>query len=95
MNKIIAISLLLLSNTLVAEEIIQTQKMKCSIDGCSVQCTANKDELKHMGFAKSVTLKIYANGVSVFELEQELGKLATIIVGPKSYLCRVTGQELK
>lgn len=95
MHKIFLISLLLVSQLLFAEEIVQVQKMKCSIDGCNIQCTANKGELKHMGFAKSVTLKIHSNGVSIFELEHELGQLSTIIVGPKTYLCLVTGQESK
>ena len=84
---------LLASFSLVADEVSSSKIMECEINGCSIQCAVNEGELQNLGVAKSVKLTVYDSGVSEFELFQTMGKKSTIIVGPKSYLCRVTGQK--
>lgn len=95
MKYLFVVTLLFLAQYVNADSAIHTEEMKCDIGGCKIHCASENGGLVYMGSARSITLKLFQNGVSYYVLKKELGDMATVVVGPKTYLCTVTGQIQK
>ncbi|WP_025820006.1 hypothetical protein [Shewanella marina] len=90
--RLVALLGLLLSTAAVADDDVDRTQFNCGMSGCVIEC-ATDNGMQQMGQAASVTMKTLPSGVTIFELTQSLGERSTIIVGPKAYMCRVTGQS--
>ena len=81
-----------LSTAAMADDGEYSTEFNCGMSGCVIEC-ATDNGMQQMGQAGNVTMKTLPSGVTIFELTQSLGERSTIIVGPKAYMCRVTGQS--
>ncbi len=92
MKIIFVILVLIFPQLSFADSAIITQELKCGISGCVLKCASEDGTFKKIGKADSVILKSLPGGISQFELQHTHREISTIIVGPKSYFCKVTGQ---
>lgn len=84
---------LIIGGSAFASDTASTQIIQCEARGCTLRCTGETGVWQRMGSANEIELTPLSNGAIMYKLKMSQGKVSTVISGPKTYLCQISGQK--
>ncbi len=80
-------------STIALAEENKSIEIECGVSRCTLKCYIEKDHWETIGKADRITTTTLQSGVTYFNLSSNILGNQTVVVGPDSYLCKISGQK--